>query len=167
MRRVGIFWTAALIAGWTGEARAQLTETYQDWVVRCATPSGGQARACEAVQDVRRPGSDERISGAVVTIDRGGQTQATLLTPLGISLPPGVELFRDAEAAPLTRLSFALCRREGCLIRTSLSPALLSAFQRGTAIRMRVRAEGGGSADLPISLRGFTAAHGRLLELAR
>ncbi len=171
-----LFW-----GGPSGAASAQvagpgdLVEAHQDWVVRCpaaqaATPATTPAAVprCEAVQDVRRrDGDGRRVIGVVVAHDEAGRLQATILAPLGVSLSGGVELFLDAGAVSLARFPFSACQQAGCVAKIPLNEPLLSAFQRGRAIRVRVRTDEGRSADLPISLRGFTSAHQRLTAPGR
>ena len=82
-----------------------------------------------------------------------------ILLPLGISLPPGVELRIDGGAeieAPVER-----CQRQGCQVEMLLEPDLLTSLKAGSRVTVDFqvhRQEGLQRVRVPISLLGFTAA---------
>lgn len=82
-----------------------------------------------------------------------------ILLPLGISLPPGVELRIDGGAEIPARVE--RCERQGCQVEMLLEPDLLSALKAGQQVTVDFhvhRQDGLRRVRVPVSLLGFTAA---------
>ena len=174
--RIGV---STLIFGLLGvlpiQAAAQdkpntLSETYENWVVRCvvsaAAVGAAPAKACEMAQDIRKRSGGERVLAVVIGVKPGEtKPKLTLLTPLGLQLSDGVRLFLDAEQKPLVDLTYATCFAAGCIVMTDFTPSLSDRLAKGTSVRVAMRVYQGQSAEVPVSLRGFDVARKRLDEL--
>lgn len=151
------------------DAPNTVSETYQDWIVRCTTVAGAAgapaARTCEMVQDIRKREGGERVLAVLIGYKTGEKPKLTLLAPLGLALPQGIKLSLDAEQKPLVDLSFATCVAAGCIATAEFTPALSARLDTGTSIRVGLTAYEGKATEVPVSLRGFAAARKRLGEL--
>jgi invasion protein IalB len=82
-----------------------------------------------------------------------------ILLPLGISLPPGVELRIDGGAEIAAHVE--RCERQGCQVEMLLKPDLLARLKGGSQATVDFhvhRQDGLQRVRVPFSLLGFTAA---------
>lgn len=157
---------AALISGYAHAQTApgqgqqppkQTREQVQDWVVRCLEPQAGQPKRCEMVQVLSERNSQREV--LVMVVGYTGEKappQAVFVLPLGILLPTGLTLKVD-QGAP-KNVGFRHCEPQGCIAPWQMTEADLNALRAGTTLTVSVNDHGGKSVDLPLSLKGFTAA---------
>lgn len=142
-------------------APQQTREQVQDWVVRCLEPQAGQPKRCEMVQVLSDRNSQREVLVMVVGyVDQKSQPQAVFVLPLGILLPQGLTLKVD-QGAPKT-IGFRHCEPQGCIAPWQMTEVELNALRAGTTLTVSVSDHGGKPVDLPISLKGFTAALGKV-----
>ena len=137
--------------------RVTRTEQHQDWLVRCGRP--GQSEVCEMVQQPVGENGEPVMAVAVGMVPGNPNPGMIILLPLGIALPPGVELRIDGGAeieTPVER-----CERQGCQVEMLLEPDLLTALRAGSSVTVDFhvhRQDGLQRVRVPFSLLGFTAA---------
>ncbi len=139
----------------------QTREQVQDWVVRCLEPQAGQSKRCEMVQVLSDRNSKREV--LVMVIGYTGEKappQAVLVLPLGVLLPAGISLKID-QGAPKT-IPYRHCEPQGCIAPWQMTEVDLGALRAGTTLTVSVNDGGGKAVDLPVSLKGFTAALGKL-----
>lgn len=85
---------------------------------------------------------------------------ALIVVPLDVLLPPGLGLKVDARD-PVT-VPFRHCDTNGCLAPWRPSPDDLAAMRAGKELMVLLRNREGKQLGLPVSLKGFSAAHDRL-----
>lgn len=131
---------------------------YQDWRVRCETPSSGGAEQCVMFQSVVAQERDARILNVAVRYsDEDPAPIAYVAAPLGVYLPSGLSL--SIDNGKTLRLPFEFCNASGCHTRLKLEDDLLRSLkQGGTAQFIIVQFTGGQQFTATVSLRGFTAA---------
>jgi invasion protein IalB len=138
--------------------RVTRTEQHQDWLVRCGRP-GGQTEVCEMVQQPVNQSGKPVMAVAVGKVPGNPNPGMIILLPLGIALPPGVELRIDGGAeieAPVDR-----CERQGCQVELLLEPDLLTALKGGSQVTVDFHVQQQDRLQrvrVPFSLLGFTAA---------
>lgn len=138
--------------------RVTRTEQHQDWLVRCGRP-GGESEVCEMVQQPVGKNGEPIMAVAVGEVPGNPNPGMIILLPLGIALPPGVELRIDGGAeieAPVER-----CERQGCQVEMLLEPDLLTALKGGSRVDVDFHVHGQDGLQrvrVPVSLLGFTAA---------
>jgi invasion protein IalB len=139
----------------------QTREQVQDWVVRCLEAQANQPKRCEMVQVLSDRNSKREVLVMVVGYT-GEKTppQAVLVLPLGVLLPAGVSLKID-QGAPKT-IPYRHCEPQGCIAPWQMTEVDLGALRAGTTLTVSVNDHGGKSVDLPVSLKGFTAALGKI-----
>jgi invasion protein IalB len=144
--------------GPASDERVTRTEQHQDWLVRCGRP-GGQSEVCEMVQQPVGENGEPIMAVAVGKVPGNPNPGMIILLPLGIALPPGVELRIDDGAeieAPVDR-----CERQGCQVEMLLEPDLLTALKAGSRVTVDFHVQqqdGLQRVRVPFSLLGFTAA---------
>lgn len=144
----------------TEQGEAEVVEQYEDWVVRCQPPPEDQFGAgelCEMYQQVTHQESGQSVMEVVVGYPQGEDQPVALFNlPLGMRLPPGVQLQVD-ENEPI-RFPVQLCIRNGCRADVQLESALVEQMKAGTRATITIADPQGRGVQLPISLLGFTAA---------
>jgi invasion protein IalB len=155
---------AALLLGMSAVAAAkpQDGQVFQDWTVNCqAMPEKPTIEACFIRQNIVETESKEPVMQvAVGYLGADGAPAALVSLPLGIRLPPGVELAVDKE--PQGELQFERCLPNGCQVQFLLDDKLLSAFRSGIAGEVTFQDGTGRAVAVPFSLKGFTAAFNSL-----
>lgn len=147
------------------QAPTSLQESWQDWQVACVQGESG-GRLCAMSQTLVQEEGGRRILALEIVTAPGGETAtAKLLLPFGLLLDQGVSLEVD-EAAIETNLRFRTCLPGGCVVPIALSAQYLVALRKGETLKVVSAASDTGQAvSFSISLRGFTAAFDRLVEL--
>ncbi|WP_341991150.1 invasion associated locus B family protein [Azorhizobium sp. AG788] len=152
------------LAGMSQSAGAQTppapqttTATYQDWLVRCASPEG-QPKACEVAQTFQAQGGQGAI--AQIALGRATKTDPMRLIvelPPGVRLPAGVTVQTSEKASPLT-LAFQTCPRS-CFAELELKPDQVQALRSASGPGVLTFEDGSRrKVQLPVSFNGFAAA---------
>lgn len=138
------------------EMRIKLRETFGDWEVRCA-PDESECFMYQLATDA----NDNPVAEInLVRLAEGSPAVAgaTVLTPLGTLLRPGLAVQVDEEQQ--RSYPFAWCDAAGCFARFALDQEAVDTYKQGNAARMTLFSIGapGTPVELSISLNGFTAA---------
>jgi len=140
-------------------------ERFQDWTVRCearADQNNGE-ELCEMIQQVTIEETGETVMEVAVGFVPDRAMPIALFTvPLGIRIPPGLQLRVDQNEA--VRIEVELCGPDGCFASMSFDEPMLQQFRAGTGGTVQIRDPRGQSYDLPISMMGFTAALNRIQQ---
>ena len=133
------------------------TATYQDWVVRCATPEGS-ARICEAVQSVQVQGQQGLIAQIVLgRVKKDEPVRMIIELPRGVWLQGAVTVQVSEKAAPMT-LAYTRCLN-GCLAELELKNDQLNALKAAEGPGIINFVDGTQrKVQLPLSFKGFSAA---------
>lgn len=153
---------AVMAAGLPGGA-SSLQETYQDWRVICAQPEAKNLICTFSQLQTNQQG--QRVLAIEMTPSGAAAASGNLVLPFGLLLDAGAVLQVD-EAAPAAAQRFSTCLPDGCVAPIAFTGEALSALRAGTKLNVHLQpADGGGTMVLPISLRGFSRAFERTLEL--
>jgi invasion protein IalB len=154
---------AAPAAAQQGDTPDTLTETYSDWLVRCAAPAADGQRQCEMVQEVReRAENGRRVLSLALQRADGEATQITAIGPFGLRLADGLGLRVDEADPPQLTIPFLTCVSDGCIAVAQLEPELRAVLQDGATLEAVLVAVTGEPVRIGLSLAGFTAAWNRL-----
>jgi len=144
----------------SSEPQVKIKDRHQDWTVRCKMASQqafGSGDICEMYQQVDEQESQQTVLEIVIGYpSEGEQPVALFFLPLGIRLPPGVELRVD-ENEPV-RFPIQLCSRNGCRADIELTSALVTQMRAGSEAVLVIADPQGRGVGLPLSLQGFSAA---------
>ena len=148
-------------------APSAFTATYGRWTVRCAqAPGDGESvRRCAMEQRFLwrddQSGQERVLLTVTLTAAKDGAMEATVLTPFGLLIGPGLRL--RADSGRETVLSFHTCLPAGCVARGTLDPKAVWSFRAGAVLHVEADPAGGGDPfRLEGSLDGFSAASARL-----
>ena len=156
---------AAEAAPGAGDPAAQevleiVRDTFGDWQVRCA-PDGND---CFMYQLAMDPEQNPVAEISLLKLPAGGEAAAgaTVVTPLGTLLPPGLDL--QIDSGEVRKYPFAWCSQVGCFARFGLSTASVDAMKRGNSGKMTLVSVGAPQSPLTlaVSLNGFTKAYDSL-----
>jgi len=145
---------------------SSLSETYQSWTVRCATPKArkGQrapARVCEMAQDLTRKRDGQRLLSIGLQPTKKGAS-LTIVAPFGLLLSAGITV--TVEGGSPIHGDFRTCLPRGCVSVISLSRKSLDQFKSGKTAIITMRTTGETDFKIKISLAGFSAAWKSLNE---
>lgn len=133
------------------------------WTVECGTIPQNKTRICQMQQVVNDPKTKKPAVQAAILKSRGDKGPAALLrliTPLALWLRPGINMTIDGAGGD--RLAFEYCLRDGCVAQLALSAGKVNALKRGSNAQLVVQSIRRQKVTLTLSLRGFTAAYGKL-----
>jgi len=147
--------------GAEGQAQeAEVTGEYEDWIVRCQPApedAFGAGDLCEMYQQVSEQESQQTVLEAVIGYPQDAENPIALFNlPLGMRLPPGVQLQVDDNEA--IRFPIQLCLQTGCRANIELEADLLEQLRAGTEVTLTIADPQGRGVELPLSLMGFSDA---------
>jgi invasion protein IalB len=108
-----------------------LSESYQDWQVRCV--STGQGPRCAMSQMQVDPKTRKRIMTIELRAD-GGKATGALIAPFGLALARGITLKIDDKGGE-TSLVFSTCVPAGCVVPLDLDAGLTKSLVSGESSR--------------------------------
>lgn len=151
----------------TTQAPTSLQETWDDWQVACMRREDG-GRVCAMAQTQVQEEGRRRILVLEITAEPNAETaRGTLVLPFGLDLERGISLEID-DVALADNLRFRTCIPSGCILPIALSAPHLAALRRGGTLTILTAASDTGQPfSFSVSLRGFSAAFNRLVELRR
>ncbi|MEN8175213.1 MAG: invasion associated locus B family protein [Pseudomonadota bacterium] len=160
-------------------------EVFKDWTVRCETipasakvevevahgegeaggaegdaksaAAEGGTTLCQIVQTLNEKSSGQPIMQVSIGyLPESEQPVAVFTLPLGVWLPPGIELKVDEGQAG--RVPFDTCTETGCRAGVELDEKILGQMKQGEQLNLTFGAGARQPATVPVSLQGFTAA---------
>lgn len=157
-----------------------LTESYDDWTVRCATQGAAGEKAIEAVKI--KPGEGTRQCSLSQTQANGngqrvllmelrpaddGRLRGNLILPFGLALQKGATFAVD-DLPPGKPAPFRTCLPVGCVVSLLFTDAITQSLRSGTKLIVNAQASDP-EAVVPfsISLKGFDAALQRTIALSK
>ena len=154
-----------------------ITQRFEDWTYRCGEVAveGKTVSQCEVVQVARVKQGEEEISLLTLAIAKTAPGTGepaenesdeslllTALVPLNIFLPAGFGL--DVDGKVVADTAYRNCNQAGCWVQRRLEKAMLSALRKGQMGAARLRLMNGQNVTIRFSLKGLTAALGKLKE---
>ncbi len=138
----------------------EVRSEHQDWIVRCQPApedAFGAGELCEMYQGVSESESGQTVFEVVIGYPQGAESPIALFNlPLGMRLPPGVQLQVD-ENEPV-RFAVQICLNSGCRGDIAIDETLESQMRAGAQAVLTIVDPQGRNIGLPLSLTGFSAA---------
>ena len=134
-------------------------EQFQDWIKECEKlkdPEGKEIEICQISQTL----TNTEINQPMLKVAAGyvpGKNDAVLIItlPLGVILPPGVQLtVGEGKAA---RVPVTTCLPQGCQAGAQLDKEFTERLKKGSKLIVTFIGPDGKQVNAPISLSGFTA----------
>ena len=137
-------------------AKPEHGKTFKDWTVACEKlPTSGE-EICNIFQNVTNDSGKVVMQFVVGYQPKSEQVQALITLPLGVMLPPGIEL--AAGTAKPFRVPYSVCVQNGCVAITKLDDEVIKGMQAGSKGSVKFAAARHQVVEVPVSLNGFTAA---------
>ena len=138
-------------------------QKFKDWSARCETPKGGKHESCFIFQRLVTKKDDGFVPVLHVLvgyITPDGEPGLFATVPLGVSLPPGVQLSIDGDA-PVS-FGYSHCSNQGCLAALALTGALIAKLKAGNSAVVTFYTGSHKPVSITVSLQGFTAGFNSL-----
>jgi len=153
----------ALLAGVAGAAGAQgvVKGKHGDWETRCETPPGAAYEQCAivlSVVDQERP----NLTLVVIVLNTADRKARLLrvIAPLGVLLPPGIDLKIDDQ--DMGRLNFLQCLANGCVAQVAMDDKLLDKLKTGKTATLGIFQTPEQGVGVLAPLAGFKEAYEQL-----
>jgi invasion protein IalB len=135
-------------------------EKFEDWFKECemiTDEKGGQIELCQISQTLLDKETDQPMMKiAVGYVPDKDQPVAVITLPLGIFLPPGIELQIDGKGK-VGRLPINTCLPSGCQAGVQLDEDFVARMKQGSQMTVTFGNPQGKGVAAPVSLKGFTA----------
>ena len=141
-------------------------KTIGDWMVRCFPVAN--ANPCDMFQERIAQQSQQRVlTFSMAYVPSMDRYILQMTVPLDVAIQKGLTLKVDGYTSPV--MKFRMCNREGCFVQMAPDKAVVEALTRATGpnATLSIVADGGKPVALPLSLKGFTAAHDDMVSQAR
>lgn len=146
-------------------APSVINETYNDWVVLCS--AGTQGRMCVITQQQRKKDTNQLVLAVEFNEIGADGIKGSMILPFGLKLADGVTLQIDDGAVSRPN-PFVTCMPAGCVVSLGFDAAAVTQLRSGTAVKLVAKAhDGGQNVLLNVSLKGFSTALDRALDLAK
>lgn len=135
-------------------------EQFQDWVKECEMindENGKSIEICQISQTlIDQENNQPMLKIAIGYVPDKKQPVAVITLPLGVFLPPGIELQIDGKGK-VGRLPINTCLPSGCQAGVQLDDNFVSRMKKGNKMTITFGNPQGQGVAAPISLSGFTA----------
>ncbi len=143
--------------GATSEDKPAETKKFDEWVVACGVPKEQTKKVCQAVQTLTNTEDGKRVMQIMVGYPDGAtDPMAVFVLPLGYLLQAGGKFELDGKE--IGTLGAERCIQSGCIVPLGLDTEMLAKFKSGSGGKIVVTIAKDKSVDLPVSLKGFSAA---------
>jgi len=143
-----------------GAGLTRPVEKFEDWFKECemiTDEKGGQIELCQISQTLLDKETDQPMMKiAVGYVPDKDQPVAVITLPLGIFLPPGIELQIDGKGK-VGRLPINTCLPSGCQAGVQLDEDFVARMKQGSQMTVTFGNPQGKGVAAPVSLKGFTA----------
>jgi len=132
-------------------------EVFQDWRAKCVTTENSAKPSCHIFQDLIQKESGKRVLHMAIGQLPDKQSVAVIITlPLGISLPPGLNVRVDKHDA--RQIPLQSCFANGCQAAFELDAQWKAQLTKGNAAEVIFYNLKGQPIGIPVSLKGISAA---------
>lgn len=150
---------AAITAGLAFSSAAPAAETgqvFKDWRVACEKPEGADADVCHIFQNLTMKENGQQILNVMVGYLPSKPEPVMILTlPLGIALPPGVQV--QVDEGKTGRAPIETCTPQGCRVGIPLVDEFLTSLKMGNTLNVTFANLQRKGLSVPVSLSGFSA----------
>ncbi|MCP5140784.1 MAG: invasion associated locus B family protein [Gammaproteobacteria bacterium] len=131
---------------------------FGDWTINCETVGeGDKAQQICNLNQTFAAGEPPRplLRVAVTYLPDGDKPYLVMTMPLGMALPPGVQLQIDAGDKQVIPVN--TCLRDGCRAGGAMADDMIAALKAGAKLNVSFADINLKAVTIPVSLSGFTA----------
>jgi invasion protein IalB len=144
---------------------SQRTETinYENWVLTCREfLEGAKKRNCSAAVAVQRTETGQTVFALSVQFNEQGKVTASIQTPTGVAIAPGVEL--KFEKANARKAAFDSCEPSRCLATLAADPAFIREVSAAGTVTVVMQAADGKPVNFEFPVKGFDKAYSKMTK---
>ena len=116
-------------------------------------------------QELIQAQSRQRVFLFAIPAPKVNPHNATVITPFGLRLADGLSVILPGET--VLNPAFRTCLPAGCVVDVPLTKDTIAKFKAGEEFTMLTTTDAGQPLQYTLSLKGFTAAYERLVELTQ
>lgn len=141
-----------------------LSKTVGDWQVRCFNVQN--QNPCDQFWQQVDPRTGQREVAVSIAYSPSMDRHLVVITvPLGISIPKGLVIQTDSYTSPV--MHYRTCSREGCFAQLADNSLVEALAKSGPDGKLNIAGDDGKNYSLPLSLKGFAAAHDEMVSDAK
>jgi invasion protein IalB len=144
---------------------AQRTETinYDNWILTCREfLEGPKKRTCAATVAVQRSETGQTVFALSVQLSDQAKLTASIQTPTGVAIAPGLELKFDKTAA--RKVAFEICEPARCVANLVADPAFIRDASAAASITLSVQSSDGKPVNFEFPVKGFEKAYAKMTK---
>jgi invasion protein IalB len=140
-------------------------KTVGDWMVRCFPVAN--TNPCDMFQERASQQQQRVLTFSLAFVPSMNRHVLQITVPLDVALQKGITISADSYTSPV--MKYRMCNREGCFVQLAPDNAVIEAMSRATNPegKINIVADSGKALALPLSLKGFSAAHDDMVAQAR
>jgi invasion protein IalB len=142
---------------------SQKTETinYENWVLTCREfLEGPKKRSCSMTVAVQKQDTNQIVLALTVQPNEQGQMVASIQTPTGIAIAPGVEL--KLEKAAARKLAFDFCEPSRCSASLIADKNFAREASAAASLTVIVQSSDGKPVNFEFPIKGFDKAYAKM-----
>ena len=141
-----------------------LTKTVGDWQVRCFNAQ--KDNPCGQFWEQADPRTGQREVTVSIGYSPGVDRHLVVISvPLGVSITKGLTVQTNSYTSPL--MHYRTCTRDGCFVQVVDNSLVEALAKSGPEGKLNIAGDDGKSYSLPLSLKGFAAAHDEMVSDAK
>ncbi len=142
---------------------SSLTETFDDWIVSCASANG--KTQCVASQTQTEHQNGQRVLDiSLIPVQQDNVYHGNLILPFGLEFARGVTMQLD-DGQIGKPFIFKTCVPTGCIVPMSLDKVAVDAMRKGTILKISAVSIDNQNIPFTVSLKGFGSAFNRASAL--
>ena len=143
---------------------AQRTETinFDNWILTCREfLDGAKKRTCAATVAVQRSENGQTVFALSVQLNDQAKLSASIQTPTGVAIAPGVELKLEKTAR---KAAFEFCEPSRCVASLAADSAFIRDASAAGTIALSVQSSDGKPLSLEFPIKGFDKAYAKMIK---
>jgi invasion protein IalB len=144
---------------------SQRTETinYENWILTCREfLEGAKRRSCSAAVAVQRTETGQTVFALSVQLNEQGKVTASIQTPTGVAIAPGVEL--KFEKANPRKAAFDSCELARCLATLAADTAFIREVSAAGTVTVIMQAPDGKPVNFEFPVKGFDKVYTKMTK---
>jgi invasion protein IalB len=142
-----------------------VSKQFDDWQVRCFPRNSPSP--CDMYELLADKNTNQRVLGISIAYVPSANVYALQLgVPLGVDLQKGVVISTDGYKSPV--LKYRRCDSTSCYVEMVIDTAAITALRNAKdSGKVAIVFDGGKAMEWAFSLKGFSAAHNSMVDLAK
>jgi invasion protein IalB len=143
----------------------QRTETinFENWILTCREfLEGAKKRSCSATVAVQRTETGQTILALTVQPNDQGRMVASIQTPSGVAIAPGIEVKFDKAFA--RKFAFDFCEPSRCSASMAADGTFIQDVSAAASVKVTLQSSDGKPVNFEFQIKGFDKAYARMTK---